>query len=269
VVEKYTDSVILFRQENQGPAVARNFGIDKARGELIAFLDGDDKWFPDKLKLQCDYMADHPEVGLVFSDGNTFTDEGIKTVAFDRVYRKIYQGNIFDRLLLKNYIPCIAVMVRKKCLDKVGLFPENFDKATSEDWHLWLRVAKEYRIGYIAQPLVMYRWKPGSLTDDYVYAYPYRLMVLDEITALYPGYFKTRRDLVRCAYSGLLMRYGYALFKSDDYKTAAKKFILSIHQNPLQLKSYLYLVGLLLPRGITKHIARLKIRLGIKFMPAE
>ncbi len=267
VVRRFGDRVKYLRQENRGPGAAKNLGIKNSRGSLIATLDADDRWFPHKLAVQFAYMKEHSEAALVYGNCSTFDEQGILTEAYDGIHRKVFSGDVFDKLILKNFIASITIMVRKSCLARVGLFPENF--MISEDWHLWLRIAKEYPIGYIDEPLAMYRWQKKSLTWDYAKSYPYRLKVLDEISELYRDYFKSSKALLRRARSGLLMRYGYSLFNSGDYKNARNNFISSIRQNPIQLNSYLYLFGLLVPKILRLQIARLKSRLGIKFMPAE
>ena len=269
IMKRYGDKVRYIRQKNNGPAVARNLGINTARGEFIAFLDADDIWHPEKLEIQHHYLEEHTECALVYANCSTFTETGLKTAAYDGTHRKVYSGNIFDRLYRRNFIACISVMLRKECLETTGLFPEHFDKATSEDWHLWLRIAYHFPIGCIDQPLAKYRWKESSLTGDFTYAYPYRRMVLDEITALYPGYFQNKKNLVRRTYADFFMRYGYALYKSHDYKNSRGNYLLSIYRNPFQFKSYLYLIVLLIPRSFLAPLARFKSKFGIRFMPAE
>lgn len=267
VVKRYGDRVRYLRQENRGPGAAKNLGIRNCRGSLIATLDADDKWRPEKLAIQYEYMSSHPEVGLVYSDASSFDAKGIRTIAYNKNYRRVFQGMVFDRLILKNFIASITIMVRKECLDRVGLFPENF--MISEDWHLWLRIAREYPIGYIDQPLAMYRLQEKSLTWDYPRAYPDRMRVLDEMAALYPDYFERNKRLISKARGGVLMRYGYALFHAGDYGNSRTALLGSIRKDPLQLKSYLYLAGLLVPPWLRIYITRVKSRLGIKFMPAE
>src|SRR5437588_6877362 len=61
----YADRIRYIYQENQSVAAARNTGIRAAAGDLVAFLDADDVWHPQKVELQMFYLADHPEVGLV------------------------------------------------------------------------------------------------------------------------------------------------------------------------------------------------------------
>ena len=267
VVRSYGDRVRYLRQENRGPGAAKNLGIKNSRGPLVVTLDADDRWLPHKLERQYEYMREHPEIGMVNTDFSTFNEKGVMTRHYNREYRKIYQGDIFDRLLQKNFVGSGVVMFRRECLDRVGLFPENF--MISEDWHLWLRIAKEYRVGYIDEPMAMYRWQEKSLTWDYSRSYPDRIRVLDDIAGLYPDYFRRRGRLLRRARSGVAMRYGYSLFNSGDYRGAARQLLYSVKQNPFQLKSYIYLLGLLVPKKLKGWVTRLKGRMGLRFMPAE
>src|SRR5213078_156464 len=63
VIAQSFPDVHFIHQENQGVAAARNHGFDAARGEFIAFLDQDDLWTPEKLKVQVNYLLNHPDVG--------------------------------------------------------------------------------------------------------------------------------------------------------------------------------------------------------------
>jgi len=67
-LKSYSNKIVYLEQKNAGPAVARNLGIDKARGDFIGFLDADDVWFPKKLQKQIAFMNDNPTYGLVYCD---------------------------------------------------------------------------------------------------------------------------------------------------------------------------------------------------------
>ena len=76
VARSYPDVRYIY-QENQGPAVARNTGLANCTGELISFLDADDYWPANKLRIQSDYLATHPDVGCVIAKSRNFLQEGM------------------------------------------------------------------------------------------------------------------------------------------------------------------------------------------------
>ena len=67
VLKPFRRRIHYIRQENQGPAVARNCGIAEAKGDVLAFLDADDVWLPEKLDKQVNVLTENPRIGLVHS----------------------------------------------------------------------------------------------------------------------------------------------------------------------------------------------------------
>jgi len=161
IVESFNDSRIIYIfQENKGPAIARSTGIKKAQGEYIAFLDSDDLWLKEKLKRQLDFMEKNSEVGLMGTGCYEITDKG-KIIG-----KKIFpiKNKILQKDLIK-YNPFIqsSVMAKKEVFDKVGLwYDEKFRE--SEDYELWLRIAGNYKIGNLAELLVMKRYYRDGLS---------------------------------------------------------------------------------------------------------
>src|ERR1041385_1728447 len=102
VVQRTSDPRLRYvRQPNKGPNAARNEGIRRASGQLIAFLDCVDWWIPQKLEKQVARASDDPEVGLIYSLANRVDASGREGDRFDA----IVEGRVLDRLLLGN---CIA-----------------------------------------------------------------------------------------------------------------------------------------------------------------
>ena len=151
------------------PAAARNAGIRHARGDLLAFLDSDDLWKPDKLAREVAFLDGHPEAGAVFSDLEKY-DRGRHTASFARAApafsRHLAAAASLDArmlprrllyLVLLQEVPIMpsAFAVRRAVVDRHGAFDESW--TTCEDWEFFLRLSRGERFGYIDQPLAVLR----------------------------------------------------------------------------------------------------------------
>jgi glycosyltransferase involved in cell wall biosynthesis len=161
VLELLGDRIKLVRQENAGVAAARNTGIAVARGELFAFLDADDAWVPEKLDRQVQIHAQNPQIGLTHC-GLVEVDRRLKPLRErlaglegDGVYLKMLYGQ-GDRLHASGS----TMMVSRAAIDAVGDFDASLPP--SEDWELMYRVAKQFRVGFVPEPLVLYRQHPDN-----------------------------------------------------------------------------------------------------------
>ena len=171
-------------QANQGPAAARNFGMREARTEWIAFLDSDDRWLPEKLQLQANFLEAHPNLDFIFGtqvneeNGNRSSEPEILDI---EVYRALCRQSaevrdFFDLLLRHNPVPTSSVVFRRSCLEKVGAFEEH--RWRCEDYELWFRFARECRAGFLNAPLVVKRAHQGNLINDYIKLWSAHLDVL-------------------------------------------------------------------------------------------
>jgi glycosyltransferase involved in cell wall biosynthesis len=132
----------------RGPAAARNAGIAKATAPYVAFLDDDDEWLPEKLAVQVAALerAD-PGVGLTYSARIT-----VDKIAGTEVITRFPVA--FDRASGLNVITLSSVLMKRRCLDSVGVFDEEL--FGTEDFDLWIRAAESYTFSYVDQPLVRY-----------------------------------------------------------------------------------------------------------------
>ena len=153
VQTRYQDEarVRLVRQPNTGTAAARNTGIRYARGTLIALLDQDDRWLPEKLVRQVP-LFDDPQVGLVHTGGCVVD---VETGRITSTYHAAEQLALPD-LVRWCKVGCATTLIRRDVLDQIGLF--NPDLGGVDDWDMWIRIAAAgYKVRGIAEPLVEIR----------------------------------------------------------------------------------------------------------------
>ena len=140
-----------------------NDGVRHATGELIAFLDHDDAWFPEFLETQTAYLDTHPDVGMVHSDFQTIDAQGQileSSVAACRMRRRP-SGSVFRELFLDSFIVGNSVLIRKECFTKLGLFDESLRWG---DYHMWMRIARNYKLDYVDKVLTKYRQHTSQST---------------------------------------------------------------------------------------------------------
>lgn len=135
-----------------GPARPRNNGLKEAKGEIIAFLDSDDWWYPNKLEISIKHLIDcdmvHHNLDIYTSISNRI---GVAKG------RSLVGDHFKDLLINGNAIVNSSVLIRKSIIDKVGEFTEDKNLIAVEDFDYWIRVVRETnRIKYLNQNLGRY-----------------------------------------------------------------------------------------------------------------
>jgi len=154
IVEKFQDErIVLINKANGGVSSARNVGILNAKNDWIAFLDGDDLWHRDFLKIVFAEIGRNNGV-QVFSTNCTINEADIcKPAAIKQVY---IVENFYKRLLSGHFINSSCAVVKKESLIKAGLFNENL--TNGEDADLWERLHKDNNsFCFIDANLAVYR----------------------------------------------------------------------------------------------------------------
>lgn len=141
--------VQVLRIAHSGVSAARNYGIEKSRGALIAFLDSDDRWLPEKLGKQVDFLAANPLLPLCHTAERWFRN-GI--FVNQRLRHAKARGEAFAECLESCRIGPSSVLLRREILDEVGGFDEALP--VCEDYDLWLRITARAKIGFIDEVLV-------------------------------------------------------------------------------------------------------------------
>lgn len=167
IVKGFLDPRIhYFHQANSGlPAIARNRGIKEAKGDWIAFLDHDDAWLPDKLKQQVDILCGHPEIDLICAKEIVWDGVNLGHCIPPYKYRP-RSSNIFLDMIVSNRVMTCTVLVKKAVLELMGGFRENADLLAVEDYDLWLRISKKYKIYFMDRGFSKYRIHNCNATGD-------------------------------------------------------------------------------------------------------
>lgn len=140
--------------KNLGGCAARNTGIKASRGEFIAFLDDDDEWLPKKLEYQLKELHEE-NLDMVYCYWIMCTLKKNKIVERVRQLKEIPNKTVYESLLYRNYIGSTSfVLIKKSCIDNVGIFNEKLKSC--QDWDMWIRISKKFRVGYVKEPLVKY-----------------------------------------------------------------------------------------------------------------
>lgn len=157
VAESFGERVQYIFQENRGRAAARNTGIRAATGDWIALLDADDRWLPEKIKLQMEALAGRPDAVLVYTAVWCESPDGS---------RYVYPATELRRLWpTLRYANCItgsasAALIRRDILIAEGGFNETLREC--EDWDCWFRLALKYPFAVVAEPVTVLMIWPGS-----------------------------------------------------------------------------------------------------------
>ena len=167
---KMDDRIRYIYQPNAGVCAARNTGFKAVRGSFIQFLDSDDSIAPEKLRLQHDYLVNHPDADLVYGDALYF-NESIHQLSVNRTdhpqrsthLRTTACGqDLLPMLCEENIMEISAPLFRRTLMERVGVFDTAFK--SFEDWHYWFRCA-------LAGACFHYWPEPG--TETYIrYGHP-------------------------------------------------------------------------------------------------
>jgi glycosyltransferase involved in cell wall biosynthesis len=259
IIEKYSDKLIYFRQENGGPAKARNFGIKKSRGKFIAFLDADDIWLPLKLERQIDAFKKNPELGMVATDNSLFDEKG--------VYRKsvgkkdyLLKGDIVRNILIHSGVVTPTVMVRREVFDALGLFEEQLRIA--EDDNMWIRISSHYDIDVIDEPLAKIRDHQFRTmrTSGNLAQYVEKNMQL--LTSNYGDEVKRRVEpIIPRKLTEMYFNQGYSKLEKHEFKAARKYFITALGYDKWNWKCYFYILTSVIPVQIVNLLKFCKRRI--------
>ena len=160
------NKVSYFKINNSGgPATPRNYGIKKARGEYIAFVDDDDIWLPGKLEAQVAVLEKNPDYGLVHCYCQVIDEHGVlqETIVGKPGKPNAKHGDVKLRMIGNWTLMMPTPLIRRSVIEDVGYFNETIPPAL-EDVEYWSRCAFHTKFYYQDKALVEYRIHSGNIS---------------------------------------------------------------------------------------------------------
>jgi len=233
-------TVRYLRQENRGLAAARNAGLTASVGDLVVFVDADDRLVPRALEIGRQTLVAHPE--LAFVSGH-FRYIGADGRPHPTITQPCPSGDSYAALLRTNYIRMHAtVMYRRAALTAIGAFDQGL--RACEDYELYLRIAREHPIACHHHIVAEYRLRSGSMSEDPALMLRSVLKVLRAERAHLPpqpsyrAAYREGRRFWRGLYAERLVRRMRHAEDAGDWSTVAQCLPTLGHHDPRALLGY-------------------------------
>jgi glycosyltransferase involved in cell wall biosynthesis len=260
VLERFGERITLIRQQNAGVAGSRNRGVRAAKGDLIAFLDGDDRWHRDKLSQQVEAFRRFPQAGLIACNARHVDTVGqiLEDSLFPMAVHRLCQGercilaSCVANLIHENLIYSTSqVMIPRKIFDEVGVSDTTFPVAS--DYDLYLRIAYRFPIVFIVDALADWRYVPSGVSGPMALR---RLRWSEDILAVLRKHTRLAPPAWRALLRETLVietreaaRRAYYYGRDRDAKWA-RTYLSRLLFSSRRLVVAAYLTGVILPRAL-------------------
>ncbi len=265
VVRTFQDARLrLLELPHSGPVLALNAGISAARGEFLAFLDGDDVWHPGKLARHLQFLREHPDIDLTCSWYRMIDERGQDTgLAFTKGCGRIS----FSQLLTDNPIGNgSSVVLRRKAMLDCGLFDPSYPACYDLD--AWLRLARlrPANLECVPEILTDYRRREGQMTRDAGLMERGWNQLLANMHRLAP---EETAQVAAVARSNMSRFWAFAAYENANYRQAASYLGRGFRQAPWAFlrdsRNWKLLAattaGWLLPAAVHRRLLRRVLRL--------
>jgi glycosyltransferase involved in cell wall biosynthesis len=256
LLRNYGNRISVIRQTNRGAGAARATGTHAANTDLIAYLDADDAWHPNKLQRQLPAFSD-PETGLSSTAGQWIDETG----SIIRVSKPARNGYLTRELLFRNFIVTSSVVVRKRTIERLQpmfrheLFPV-------EDWDAWIRLSTFTKISVSPEILVDYYLLSNSGSrarspEDFKRLYE---QMFEELRTD-PSLQHIMQEEATHIRANLHFMIAYLNYEDGNYRRFWNELLESVRLAPLKHPWLNSLPMLLLPRAAREQMRRLYARI--------
>jgi glycosyltransferase involved in cell wall biosynthesis len=259
-------------QRNQGPAAARNLGVDHARGRYLAFLDCDDRWLPGVASRVVGLLDRHFEVDVVFTEALVGNDrdgyqswiEAAGQAAFYELphrdpepgFRVLEAVPFFRRMAVRNAVFIGALVMRREAFERSGRFEQALCGAA--DWELWLRMASRMTFGYWPEPLAIYTRHDDNMSSHHDRMKVEFCQALENVLRKCPHLAPGERAWVRARLRDQAFGLAYDAYDRGEFDLARSRFASHILGHGPAPKTALYWALSGLPGGMPRLVRRLK-----------
>ena len=235
LVESYTTKNVTYvpHEKTMGACAARNSGLARAQGNFIGFLDDDDEWLPNKIEDQLKAF-DSEDVALVYCSYLIVLDSTEKQEEHKGLFTR---EKVYEKLMYQNFIGSASFpLLRTEVLRQIGGF--DVEMLSSQDYDVWLRIAKDHAVNYVKEPLVLYHWHEGEqITKNPAK----KIAGIERFISKNIDYIKKHKDVYWVHYMSLIVWYT----RAGNRKKAFSIWLKTIFKAPFKVKDnakYLYTI---------------------------
>src|SRR5207302_10158974 len=229
---------------HRGASATANLAFQRSGGGYWCGLSSDDAFVRDKVERQVTFLGQHAEIGLVYGPATVIDADGRRLgLTFARDLSR--ERDPLLSLLEGNCLYARTVMLRRECLEKVGLRDEHLEY---EDWELWIRIAAHYKMAFLPGPVAYYRI---HTTNTAIGQEPevHRGRYFDVMQALEAKTFKVGGSLAHPFTRAMIkLQLAYLHYCAADLTSAAQALKAALEIEPFVLLDYRFLAGWLIRR---------------------
>ncbi|MGA2809756.1 MAG: glycosyltransferase family A protein [Candidatus Acidiferrum sp.] len=253
ILRKYSRRGVCTYQAHCGPAAARNRGIRMSQSPFVAFLDADDEWLPNKLEHQVACLKRDPLIGLICS-GCASSEGGRFGPSFVGTGNLPPQGRLFEQLVRDCFVTTPTVVVRRECLEQVGLFDESL--LVSEDFNLWLRIAAQWKIAFVPEILAIRHTRPDSLSlsADAEVRLRNGVAALEKLASACAELSPREREAMKQALAVRIYRYGSYLLSIGECSASRGELLSAWTARPSNIRALVKLFLSFLPLRVFRSL---------------
>lgn len=257
VLQFNDERIQLYNQKNQGVSVARNLGIEKSKGKLIAFLDADDYWFPNHLEELANLYKDFPNCGMYCSRHKIKTIKNYYQIphykGIEGSYRGIVENYFFsNRPFRISWTSSLAIP--KEILEKHSGFTPSV--TNGQDLELWTKIGIDHPVALTNTITAIYNYDiPNSLAKKDINSMKLMDFAQFAIAEQKNPNLKSFLDLYRIEYGFHYYMFGQTekmkfYLKNIDKKNLGLKIRLLLNLPPISLRFFLKLKNSLKKIGV-------------------